>query len=174
MFKSIALYISSCTGNTLKIANVIQARLEKSDYELYIHNSSKSNIIPKDADLIIIFFWCRKSSLDFNSKNIVDMCENKKILAFGTMGNYPNSDYGQKVKSNVFDYISKNNKCLGVFLCQGKIPPERTEKRMKLSPDHPHHLDEDGIKRHLDSRTHPDKRDLQNAAHFLEGVLEKF
>lgn len=102
MIKSIALYISSCTGNTLKISKVIQARLEKNDYELYIHNSSKSNIISKNADLIIIFFWCRKSSLDFHSKNIVDKYQNKKILAFGTMGNYPDSIYGQKVKSNVF------------------------------------------------------------------------
>lgn len=44
---------------------------------------------------------------------------------------------------------------------------------MKLPKGHPHHLDEAGIKRHLASRSHPEKKDLQDAVDFLEGVLEK-
>lgn len=34
-------------------------------------------------------------------------------------------------------------------------------------------MDEDGVKRHLDSQTHPDATDLQNAISFLECVLKK-
>ena len=173
MIKNIMLSISSCTGNTQKLAEAIQRRLEQSSCQLSVQRSSKSCILSNDYDLIILCFWCRRSTLDFNSKQIIDMCKNRKILVFGTMGSYPNSDYGERVKGNVFDYISENNQCLGIFLSQGKIPPERTEKRRKLPPEHPHYLDEAGVKRHLDSQSHPDVIDLQNAVNFLECVLKE-
>ncbi|WP_026895695.1 flavodoxin family protein [Clostridiisalibacter paucivorans] len=174
MLNNVTLYISSCTGNTQKLAQAIQTRLQHFSYQLTVQKSSKSNALSKDDDLIILCFWCRKSTLDSRSKKIIDMCQNRKILAFGTMGSYPNSTYGQTVKSNVFDYISKNNQCLGIFLSQGKIPPERTQKRRKLPPDHPHFLDETGVERHLASRIHPDVKDLQNAVNFLEHTLKKY
>lgn len=138
---------------------------------LFIHENSITSSNVNQDDLVIICFWCRKSSLDTNSKAIIDSFDGKRILAFGTMGSYPNSEYGKKVEANVTSYINKKNYCVGVYLCQGRVSLEHTKYRINLPPSSPHHLDEDGVKRHLESQLHPSQKDLEQAVERLKNML---
>lgn len=169
MKKKVVLCISSCTGNTKKIMEALEEELRSKDYDIRIWNKNGYNRI--DDELFIIGFWCRRSTLDFESQKTVDLLKGKNILAFGTMGSYPDSEYGKRVEENVCEYIGRENKCLGVYLSQGKVSLKRTEMRRKLPKDHPHYLDEEGVKRHLESQKHPNEDDIRKAVLFLRENL---
>lgn len=171
MKRKVILSISSCTGNTRKIAEALEKELKHKNYEINIWDKKSDNNIQDEEALFIICFWCRRSTLDFESLKTVDLLKGKDILAFGTMGSYPDSDYGKRVEGNVNEYISRDNNCLGVYLSQGKVSLKRTEKRRQLPKDHPHYLNEEGVKRHLESQKHPDETDINNAILFLRKKL---
>ena len=177
MMYTISVTTSSLTGNTEKIANAVLEELRNTlvavvkneDVKVRIFQNKELLNLPELDNYVLLFFWCRKSTVDDYSKEVLKQCKNKKILAFGTMGGYPDGAYGQQVRKNVTTMIEENNICEGVYLSQGKIPEARTEYRRKLPKEHPHYLDEEGLKRHEESRKHPDTNDLKNAAEFFRG-----
>ena len=128
---------------------------------------------PDEDPPVILCFWCRKAGLDDLSLRLVGHFSGRKIMAFGTMGSYPDSHYGDQVRENVSRVISERNQLLGLFLCRGKIDEERTRRRRRLPEGHPHYLTEEAYKRHLSSRTHPDERDLNEAVLFLKKIMEE-
>lgn len=167
---TISVMISSITGNTQKIADAVLKELENnldSSIKVDIFHNKEFLTVSSLSDYILLFFWCRKSTLDDYSQALIEQCKGKKILALGTMGGNPDGTYGERVRKNVEMFIEKNNVCCGVYLSQGKIPEKRTKYRMNLPKDHPHYLDEEGVKRHEQSRSHPDKKDLENAVDFF-------
>lgn len=167
MKRKVVLCISSSTGNTRKIAEGLKEELKNENCEISVLNNKTDDNIQDEDALFIICFWCRRSTLDFASLKTVDLLKGKNILAFGTMGSYPDSSYGERVRQNVEEYISRENKCLGVYLSQGKVSLKSTERRRNLPRDNPHYLDDEGLKRHLDSQTHPDENDIKKAVLFL-------
>lgn len=171
MKRKVILCVSSCTGNTRKIAEALEEELKNLNYEISMLDNKFDENMQNENALFIVCFWCRRSTLDFDSQKKVDILKGKDILAFGTMGNYPESSYGEKVNQNVYEHISRENKCLGVYLSQGKVSLKSTERRRKLPKDNPHYLDEEGVKRHLESQTHPDEEDIKNAVLFLRQNL---
>lgn len=171
MKDKIYVYLSSMTGNTEKLAKGVLENLSRKNVFFSLHNNELLTSSDEIGELAILFFWCRRGNLDDNSRVFLEHCEDKKVIAVGTMGGYPDSEYGKKVKDAVFQSISKNNICLGVFLTQGKIDIKRTEYRKKLPPEHPHYLDEEGTRRHEESQKHPNQTDIERAGAFLEKKL---
>ncbi|MGN0363468.1 MAG: flavodoxin family protein [Bilifractor sp.] len=169
--KKIVMIVSSLTGNTKKIADAMEAEIGSASLTRFTDREVLQTGRLPEADLYIVCFWTRKSGMNDTSKKVVDLLTNQRIAAAGTMGNIPSSDYGQLVRKNVEDYISQKNQCVDVFLSQGKIPEARTEARRKLPKTAPHYLDEEGYKRHLESRKHPDADDLRRAADFIRKLF---
>lgn len=173
---TISVTISSLTGNTQKIANAVLEELRNTldtvvkneDIKVRIFQNKELLNLPELDEYVLLFFWCRKSTIDDYSKEVLKQCRNKKILAFGTMGSYPNDTYGMRVRKNVKTIIEENNICEGIYLSQGRIPEKKTKYRRNLPKDHPHYLDEEGLKRHEESRKHPDTNDLKNAVEFFK------
>lgn len=171
MIKNIALFVSSLTGNTEKIAHGIYTHLLQNDYSVTMQDSC---IIKNDllsADLNILCFWCRRASLDDDTKKLLRRYLDTPFLAIGTCGHYPDSEYGQKIKKQVSDYINQSNCCIDVFLSQGAVLLDSTEYRRKLPQNHPHYLDDSGYARHIESQNHPNEADIQNAIHFVSKYL---
>lgn len=173
MGKKILTQVSSITGNTRKVADFVINMLKKEGHEVVeITSIDKidSNKLSQ-FDFIIVFFWCRKSAMDDKSNKLVDAITGSKIMAIGTLGGRAEGPYGQRVRENVREQINKENACLDVFVCRGKVNLNRTWERAKLPKDAPHYLDEEGVRRHLESQSHPDNCDLLAAAKFaLEGA----
>lgn len=160
--KSATMAVSSATGNTAKIAEGVRSALRDLGWSVRDYERGAE---PAD-DVVVVCFWCRKSSLDPASAEVVQACRGKKILAFGTFGGYPQSRYADLVRRNVADAISAENECLGVFLSQGKVRMERIEERRQLPEDHPHHLDKWGVERLMEGQSHPSDADVQYARAF--------
>lgn len=171
MNKNITIFVSSLTGNTAKIATAIYNHLKELNYSVVLQDSCILNTQPTSADLYILCFWCRRACVDDDTKKLLANFSNTSFLAIGTCGHYPNSEYGSKIKEQVADYINQSNHCLDVFLSQGAVLLDSTERRRKLPTDHPHHLDDYGYKRHLESQDHPNATDIKNAISFVSNYL---
>lgn len=166
----IGVIYSTLTGNTKKLANAIFAILPE---EKFMFHNGKDMFDFESFDLIILGYWCKRTFMDPLTLKLLEQIKGKKIAVFGTAGMYPWSEHAIRCRTRIKEAVSLNNEFLGDFLCQGKIPEERTLKRMQLPKDDPHYLDEDGIKRHIESRMHPDQQDLLNAQQFFKELIAR-
>ena len=186
MGKRATLWVSSVTGNTAKIAEGVRATLvdlgwsvrdvdgnarEARDAGGDAREARDADAAVPDAEVVIVCFWCRKGTLDPKSMKFIDECENKKVLLFGTMAHWPVGKYGALVRERVAAKVNERNECLGVFLCQGRVRPERIEERRALPVDHPHHLDDWGVVRLVESQGHPNATDVLYAQAFARDYL---
>lgn len=171
--RKIIIYTSSITGNTRKVMDHIATGIEEVG-QIERYNTALWAADPfelSEADLHIVGFWCRRGSLDDASLQLLKALAGKNVLLIGTLGNYPDSPYGKRVIERVNE-VATSCKRLGTFLCQGKIEESRTEKRRSLPKDHIHYLDDRGYQRHLDSRSHPDSKDLEDALSYVRSILQ--
>lgn len=163
MTKNVTLSVSSLTGNTRKIADGVRARLSADGWTITDYERGAD---VRD-DVVAVCFWCWKSTLDPNSMKLLEGCTGKRVLVFGTMGGYPDGPYAEKVKGNVAEAVRANgHECLGVYLSQGKVSMKSVERRRALPEDDPHHLDDAGVERLIESQKHPDQNDIDRAAAF--------
>ncbi len=167
MNRYLSFSVSSRTGNTRKVAEGVRAQAEAMGWG--IHEIVKGED-PVD-DVVIMCFWCFKSTFDPLSLKRLASCQGKRILAIGTFGGYPQSNYGDKVRRNVTAAIEQENECLGVFLCQGKVSMESVEKRRQLPVDDPHYLNDWGVARLVESQKHPDETDVVYAVAYTHDHL---
>ena len=167
MSMHIAMAVSSTTGNTALIADGVRAALEKIGWTVH---DALPHAQPAE-ETVVVCFWCRKGSLDPKSLEFVRGCAGKRMLLLGTMGSFPTGPYADSVRRNVERVVGERNKCLGVFLCQGKVRAERIEQRRSLPPSDPHHLDEWGVARLTESLKHPNATDILYAQAFVRDHL---
>lgn len=149
------------------IADAVRAELEAQGFDVRLRGRGEQI----ETDVAIVCFWCFKSTLDPINLRLVQGTEGRRILAFGTFGGYPDSPYAGRVTRLVTEAIDERNTCLGVFLSQGKVSLENLEARKRLPPEDPHHLDEAGVARVMESQRHPDQRDVDRAVAFLRDHL---
>ena len=186
--KKIILWVSSITGNTKSIACILLERLLEKGYvpkvlssptaiadelaDLYKVEKIQERDLADDAGLpVLLCFWCRRGGMDDRSAEFLKKIQGRRVLAFGTMGSYPDSEYGQAVAGSVKEQIETENEYAGLYLCRGRIDERRTEKRRQLPAVHRHYLDDEGYERHLSSRKHPDEDDKRGAAEYLDRKL---
>lgn len=160
---------SSLTGNTKKIATHLSENISA---ELFDADTAMTQLDLDAYDIFIICYWTDRGIADPKSRKFIDLLHDKKIIAVGTLGGPSDTDYAQSIKDRVRAYAAeKSNFVIGDFICQGKIDPARTEARLKIPKGEPRYLDEEGYKRHLESRTHPDEIDLANAVSAVTSAL---
>ena len=165
------LYYSSVTGNTKKLASYLKKNLKKRGHVVPFLNAARNHRPVEDADLLILAFWCRRSSMDDASLKLLSQCQDRKILAVGTMGGNVEGDYGRRVENNIRQLIEEKNQCIGVCLCKGAIDLRRMRRRMALPQDHPRHVTQEKFQKSLLTQGHPDHDDLERVNSFVENSL---
>ncbi|WDV46425.1 flavodoxin family protein [Clostridiaceae bacterium M8S5] len=166
--KSIIVY-SSLTGNTKKLAESIRNDVYNDTVFASVDEVTEIN----NYDLIILCYWVDKGTCDGKTLKLIEKIENKKIIAMGTLGAYPDSDHAKKCKENVKVAINEHNEHLGSFLCQGKIDERLIERFKSLPADHPHAITEEKIKRYKEASKHPNEQDFKNAREFVKNIIER-
>ncbi len=156
-----AVIYSTLTGNAKKIADAVYGNIPDC--------TRPQNIMHVDDrflevhDVFVLCYWCNRGTADPLTMGLLKVLKGKKVIMLGTLGAYPDSPHGQSLRSRIKEIAEANNTLLGNFICQGKIDPARTERRLKIPAGQPHHLDEEGYRRHLESRKHPDESDIKRA-----------
>ena len=165
--KTLLVY-SSLTGNTKKVAESIFEILPKGAEKYAIENAPD----PQNYDLILVGYWVDKGTADKRSLQYIESIKGKKIIAFGTLGAYSDSEHAQNCLSRIRELFNENE-FIGDFLCQGAVDPNLTIKFLHFPKDHPHALNEQRLRRHLESQKHPNKNDLANAQKEIKEMLSR-
>ncbi len=157
-----AVVYSSETGNTYKLARGIYKGIDCATRFINVEDVDYNEI--ECYDTIVICYWNRQNTADPDSLAFLEAVKGKNIFAAGTLGAYPTGRSGVAMLENVRAAVrNSGNKLIGEFICQGRIDPVKTERRRQIEKGRPHYLDEEGLKRHIESRNHPDLRDIERA-----------
>lgn len=166
--KSIIVY-SSLTGNTKKLAEAIHNK-----YPSFELRSIDESVDLSEYDLAFIGYWVNRGTADEACLNLLNNNQSSNIAAFGTSGQYPDSNASIKYSGRVKDLVEERNKYFGGFICQGKIEESRTERRKLIPKGQPHYLTEEGLARHIESRNHPNETDIDRLLSWVDDVLEVY
>lgn len=158
---------SSRTGNTKKVAEAIHSAMP-SGADIYPVESAPE---PDGYDFIAVGYWAYRGTADDRAAEYMRKIRGKKVVYFGTLGAYPDSEHANRCRRRVGELLEKNE-VLGEFLCHGKIDPASTERQMKLPEGNAHRMDEKRLKRHMESRKHPDEKDLTEAKKFIKDIMK--
>ncbi len=168
----IPIYYSSITGNTKKLAEYIKKELEADGHESELYDSAlPGGESDKEAEIILLAFWCRRSGMDDFSLRTLSRMRGKRILAMGTIGGNASGPYGDRVRENVRAIIEKENACLGVCICQGAVNLKRVQGRRLLPKEDRHFLSDEKYARFLETQGHPDEADLRQTAECVRRCL---
>lgn len=156
--KSAVIY-SSITGNTKAVAEAVLEAMPAGAEIFAIKDAPP----PGAYDLLAVGFWVSKSGPDPKAAEYLQALSGKKLILFGTMAAYPDSEYGDKVRGNAAALCGKSE-LLGVFLCQGRITQKRFEAYMsgKLQSSR-HPLTPERKARLMEAARHPNEDDFTAA-----------
>ncbi|TCK92811.1 flavodoxin [Natranaerovirga hydrolytica] len=158
---------SSETGNTKKVAYEIFKSMPEGT-KIYDLQDIQGDVKEKN---LILGYWVDRAKPNKEMLHFMECLTNKNIVAFGTLGAYPDSEHAQVTKKNVAEILEPRNTLLGQFLCQGRISSKITEMFKRASSDSPHRMTEERIKKHQEAAKHPNEEDFKAARSFIESIL---
>ncbi len=165
-----AVVYSSLTGNTYKLARGIYKGIKEIERFINVDDVDFDEL--KEYDTIIFCYWNARNTVDPDAMKFINAISGKNIFAVGTLGAYPDGKSGTMMKENARKLVEENNNTfIGEFICQGRIDPVKTERRQKMSKDHSHYLNDERLKRHIESRNHPDLNDIAAAIELVKQAL---
>ena len=154
------------TGNTKKIATEIFASLPGMSKDLI--NLHERTDFP-EAKIYFVGFCVHRGTCSLEMSY-------KSVALFGTCGAGNSLEYYKKIASSVRIWLEDDNRYLGSFICQGKMPLAVRQKYESLL-NTPEDCDCQQIRRQLqnfdEAMIHPTRTDLENAALFATECIEK-
>lgn len=162
---------STLTGNALKLATAAARAVGGTVSPRNLQTVTAEELA--GADVLVCCYWCNRGTADPLTVSLIKRLQGKRMIMLGTLGAYPDSPHGQQLLQRVRALVEQENFLLENFICQGKIDPARTERRLLIPKGEPHHLDEAGYQRHLESRNHPDETDLLRVKRAVQAGLRK-
>ena len=127
-----------------------------------------------DSHVYFVGFWVDRGSCSPEVMDFLDSIHNKDVILFGTCGMGSDEIYYNKLTRTVSGLVPDDNRYLGTYLCQGKMPitvRKRYEKQLKDERIAPRV--EYLIRNFDEALLHPNEQDLDCAAAFVQRMLEK-
>lgn len=169
--KTIVLY-SSRTGNTRKVAEAIAAALPEGTPCRDLNRDLPDDLASYDC--VFLGYWVDKGTADAGAQQVLARLCNPHVALFATLGADPHSEHARKSLENGAALLPEGMEVTDSFICQGKVDPKLIEAMYKRFPsDNIHGRNPQSEARHKAASTHPDARDLENAAAFARSVLDK-
>ena len=163
---------SSRTGNTRMVARAIQKALPEGTPCVDIKDLKES--LPEGTtsyDCVFMGYWVDKGTADEASRTILKSLDNPYIALFATLGADPKSPHAMKSLEQGAACLPDGKKPLGAFICQGKVDPKLIEAMYRMFPsDNIHGKNPKNEASHKAASTHPDEKDLSDAAHFAHEI----
>ncbi len=163
-----AIICSSKTGNTMKIAQAIQAAMPEGTPLFPIAEAPD----PAAYDFIIMGFWIDKAAPDRKAKAYMKTLTDKKVFTYFTLGAVPHGDHAQRCLRNSTKAYGKGCTEVGTFHCQGAIDPKLIKIMRWLFPFGPHANTEKNRARWAEAAKHPNQDDCSAAVEAIKHVLQ--
>lgn len=164
-----AVIYSSLTGNTKAVAEAVLGAMPVGAEFFAIKDAPAAD----DYDLLAVGFWVSKSGPDPKTADYLKKISGKKLILFGTMAGWPDSEYGERVRANTLA-AAGGNEVLGVFLCLGRISEKRFEAYMSgKAANSRHPLMPERKARLIEAAKHPNEDDFAAARLAVGGFLRR-
>lgn len=169
MLDYLVLYQSE-TGNTRKVAATIFSHLPGTSKDLIDITTDKT--IP-DAKIYFIGFCVHQGTCSIAVSDFLESLSGKQIALFGTCGMADTSSYYSQIAQRASTWIESDNRYLGTFICQGRIP-QQIRRRCESVKNIKNASDINKWLRNFDEALpHPDSLDLEHAKVFVDKMLKK-
>ena len=168
MGKWLVVY-SSVTGNTKKVAEAMAQAAKEADL-------FSVDEVPEDLsgyEVVLAGYWLRRGGPDPKMARFLPRVAGRQVVFFQTHGTMPGTEHAVTAFARAALLLGEGCSILGTFSCQGKINPVLIEKRKKAGPEDPHANSAENAARWAAAANHPDTRDLQAAADFVQGLYRK-
>lgn len=164
---SYAIVVSSRTGNTKKLADIILDTLKEKEV-LYCGEISEE---AKKADVLFIGFWTDKGTCDEPMQNFLHGLKGKQIFLFGTAGFGQSQEYFHQILERVKKEIPEGNEIIGSYMCQGKMPMAVRERYVQLQKEDTNNKRYEMLIKNFDEAlSHPDQMDFEQLKKALLGL----
>lgn len=169
MLKYLTIYASE-TGNTKRLAEEIHNSLPCRPKEKMIVDV-RSWHGDVDAENYLVGFWANRGSCTLEIIDLLSSIHNKNVALFGTCGMGNNKDYFEALEQNARVWLPEDNRYLGSYFCQGKMPPEIRVKyeafRGRCNDGKLDYI----LSRFDVAQKHPDKKDFLEARFFVDKIV---
>lgn len=173
---NIAVIYDSKTGNTKEMAKAIQGVLEKAHNVVF--KSAKEALenegAPKDVALYFLGSWTNKGTIGDDMKAFCSQLTGAQVALFGTAGFGGEKEYYDALANRFREALSEDNKVLGYFYCQGKMPEGIRSRYVSMLTAHP---EDEKLKVSIENfdaaKSHPDADDLQGVKDFTREIVGK-
>lgn len=169
MLDYLVLYQSE-SGNTKKIAATIFSHLPGNSKDLIDISTEKT--IP-EANLYFIGFCVHRGTCSMAVSDFLSSLGGKQIALFGTCGMGNSPDYYKTIEKNVSAWIENDNRYLGAFICQGKMPQKVRQKYESMRTAENAAQIDLMIQNFDEALTHPDTLDEEHAKVFADKILKQ-
>lgn len=167
--KTKVLYVSG-TGNTERVAEAVYREIPGTSKDILKLDSCFEKY---SADTYFVGFWANCGSASVEILEFLSDLHGKNIALFCTCGMGRNEEYYKKIEKNVAAFIPDDNRYLGAFFCQGKMPIHVRRKYEQMDTPENHEKVEQLLRNFDKALLHPDKNDLEHARLFVRTVHEQ-
>lgn len=167
--KTQILYVSG-TGNTERIAEVIYREIPGNSKDIQKLDSCFEKY---SADTYFIGFWANRGSASVEVLELLSNLHEKNIALFGTCGMGRNPEYYRKIETSVSAFIPDDNRYLGAFFCQGKMPTNVRRKYEQMENSENTEMVRQMLRNFDEALLHPDRNDFANARDFVNSIYRR-
>ncbi len=169
MLQYLVLYQSE-SGNTRTVAATIFSFLPGNSKDLIDITTNKT--IP-EAEVYFVGFCVHQGSCSLTVSDFLSGLSGKQIALFATCGTGDYPGCYEQIEQSVTAWIETDNRYLGAFICQGRMPQavrqKFEEKRNSENNDQVNRM----LQSFDEALSHPDSLDLEHAKVFVEKTLKK-
>lgn len=169
--KRIAIVCESLTGNTAMLAEALRAHLQ--GFNAVMTAPTKAD--PDSFDILFIGSWTDKGDCAAATANFLAKLHKKNVFLFGTCGFGGSDAYYDTVYRRFADHLDPDNKIIGHFVCQGKMPESVLHRYEAMKAANPETTRwDDSINNFKNALNNPNGDDMQALCKTADLALEQF
>lgn len=165
-----AILYSSQTGNTAALAQAVRSALPPEDC---VHFGGPDPAA-MEAGLVFVGFWTDKGTCDAVSSGVLGALKDSQVALFGTAGFGGEETYFDGVIGRIRGNLQGDNRLLGSFMCQGKMPGTVKQRFAALLAEDPENPQTQAMMKNFDTAlSHPDQGDIKRVADWARDIWTK-
>jgi len=169
MLKYLVAYASE-TGNTKMIAEEIYNAIPTDSKKLINVRQWNGDL---KAQTYFIGYWVNRNTCSLEVIDFISSLHNKNVAFFGTCGLGNTESYYKKIENIGLTWLSSDNRFLGSYFCQGKMPVEIRQKYESCRGLCDKELLDKMIENYEEAKAHPNRQDLLRANVFTSDIIAK-
>ena len=156
--KRIVIACESVTGNTAMLAEALRSHLQLENVRVMM----PSQINTQDYDVYFVGSWTDKGDCGAETAKLLEQLHNKDVFLFGTCGFGGSVEYYRTVLQRFATHLSNDNRVIGQYICQGKMPETVLRRYEALKNANPDSIRwSESIDNYNRALNHPNGKDLR-------------